>query len=227
MNGTVADLAKQLRTGLAEVLPQLVALDVTQRRAKLAEALGLPGARLTPSALLSRVGVPESDQAGDLWPKLLALLADAVGGAVPSWNLTVPDVLVVTANDVQVLRDTLPPEISFSVHLGTLQLADVLRVRDTDLALAVPSDPTGSALQLSVRGLRLSLPTDELLTLLAPGGLALEGDVQGRLDVQGGHFQGGRRNGLAVPLQIAPPGLRAPALYLARSSLLRSELSRG
>ncbi|MEV5081173.1 DUF6603 domain-containing protein [Streptomyces sp. NPDC056159] len=215
MNGTVADLAKQLRTGLAEVLPQLGVLDVTQRRAKLAEALGLPGAQLTPSALLSRVGVPESDQAGDLWPKLLALLADAAGGAVPGWNLTVPDVLVVTANDVQVLHDTLPPEISFSVHLGTLQLADVLRVRDIELALIVPSDPAGASMELSVRGLRLSLPTDELLTLLAPGGLALEGDVQGRLDMQGVHFQGGGKNGLAVPLQIAPPGLRAPALYLA------------
>src|SRR5438045_6754168 len=108
MSGTVADLAAQLRTGLAGVLPNLGALDVTQRRPKLAEALGLPGAQLTPSALLSRIGAPETDQAGDLWPKLLALLADAADGTVPGWNLTVPDVLVVTANDVQVLRDTLP-----------------------------------------------------------------------------------------------------------------------
>ncbi|WP_405475275.1 DUF6603 domain-containing protein [Streptomyces sp. NBC_00009] len=216
MNETVADLAAQLRTGLAAVLPQLGALDVTQRRAKLAQALGLPGAQVTPSALLSRIGVPQSDQAGDLWPKLLALLADSADGAAAGWNLTVPDVLVVTADDVQVLGVTLPPEISFTVRLGTLRLADVLEVRqDITLTLSVPSDPAGAALQLSVRGMRLTLPTDALLTLLAPGGSALEGDVQAGLDMKGVHFQGGGKNGLAVPLRAAPPGLRAPALYLA------------
>lgn len=215
MSGTVPDLAAQLRTGLAGVLPQLGGLNLAQRRLKLAEALGLPGAQLTPSALLFRIGAPEADQADGLWPKLLALLADAADAAVPDWNLTVPDVLVVTPNDVQVLRGTLPPEISFTVHLGTLQLADVLGVRqEIELALTVPSDPTGASLQLSVRGLRLTLPTDELLTLLAPGGLALEGDVQARLDTEGVHFQGGGKNGLAVPLRMAPTGLRAPALYL-------------
>ncbi|MFF2205370.1 DUF6603 domain-containing protein [Streptomyces sp. NPDC058145] len=205
-----------MRTELAGVLPQLGGLDVAQRRRKLAGALIGPEAQLTPSALLSRISAPETDQAGDLWPKLLALLADAAVGAIPDWSLTVSDVLVVTANDVQVLRDTLPPEISFTVHLGTLQLADVLRVRqDIELALTVPSDPASASLQLSVRGLRLTLPTDELLTLLGAGGLALEGDVQARLDTEGVHFQGGGKNGLAVPLRIAPLGLRAPALYLA------------
>ncbi|MFH8838487.1 DUF6603 domain-containing protein [Streptomyces sp. NPDC017868] len=221
MSGTVADLASQLRTALAGVLPTLGdTLDPTQRRRKLAEALGLPGAQLTPSAVLARIGAPDADQVGDLWPKLLTLLADAAGDDVPGWSLTVPDVLVVTANDVRVLHDTLPSEISFSVNLGKLRLADVLRVeQDITLALTVPADPTAAALQLSVRGIRLTLPTDELLSLVVPGGPALEGDVQARLDMQGVHFQGGGKNGLAVPLRIAPPGLRAPALYLAPSGL--------
>ncbi|MFF0435355.1 DUF6603 domain-containing protein [Streptomyces sp. NPDC004327] len=220
MSGTVADLATQLRTALAGVLPTLGALDPAQRRRKLAEALGLPGAQLTPSALLTRIGAPDADQAGDLWPKLLTLLSDAAGGLVPHWNLTVPEVLVATADDVQVLHDTLPSEISFTVNLGTLKLADVLRVQqDITLALTVPADPTGAALQLSVRGIRLTLPADELLDLVVPGGPALEGDIQARLDIRGIHFQGGGKNGLAVPLRVAPPGLRAPALYLAPSGL--------
>jgi hypothetical protein len=215
MSETVGDLATQLRTGLAAVLPQLGALDVAQRRSKLADALGLPGDQLTPSALLSRIGASGSTQAGDLWPKLVTLLADAADGAAAGWHLTVPEVLLVTADDVQVLSVTLPPDISFTVHLGTLRLADVLEVRrGITLDLHVPSDPTGASLHLSVLSLRLTLPTDALLTLLARGGLALEGDVQARLDMKGVHFQGGGKNGLAVPLKAAPPGLRAPALYL-------------
>ncbi|MCX5613440.1 hypothetical protein OHB39_38955 [Streptomyces sp. NBC_00047] len=124
--------------------------------------------------------------------------------------------LIVTTDEVQALSDTLPAgnEISFAAHLGLLQLADVLRVRqDTELSLTV-----GASLHLAVRGLRLTLLADPLLSLLAPGGLVLEGDVQAELDARGVRFQGGGKNGVSVPLRVAPPGLRAPTLYLAPAS---------
>ncbi|MGW2050943.1 DUF6603 domain-containing protein [Streptomyces sp. NPDC001858] len=220
MSGTVAALAGQLRSALGGVLPALAALDDTHRRAKLAEALGLPGAQLSPGALLSRLGAPDADQAGDLWPGLLALLAGAADGAVPDWTFTVADVLAVTADDVQVLGETLPADgtITFSLHLGPLRLADVLHVRqDIDLVLTAP--PAGQAaaawLRLAVRGVRLTLPTDPLIRLLAPGGPVLEGDVEARFDAQGARFGGGGKNGVSLPLRSAPPGLRAPTLYLA------------
>lgn len=215
MSGTVAGLATQLRTGLAGVLGSLGSLDPAQRRAKLAEALGLPGARLAPSTLLSRIGAPDSDGAGELWPRLLALLAHAADEASPSWSLTVPDVVTATADDVRVLAAQLPSEITFVVNLGTLRLADVLQVRqDITLTLTVPADPGAAAVRLSVRGVQLTLPGDELLAMLVPGGVTLEGDLQARLDTQGVRFEGGGRNGIALPLRGAPPGLRAPALYL-------------
>lgn len=216
MSGTVADLAAGLRAALAGVLGPLGPLDGAHRRTKLAEALGLPGARLTPSALLSRVGAPEADQAGDLWPRLLALLADAADGAAPAWSLTVPDVIVADAGDVRLLATQLPSDVAFVVRLGTLRLTDVLEARqDITLTLTVPSAAADASLGLAVRGMRLTLPGDELLTLLAPGGLLLEGDVLARFDAQGVRFEGGGKNGVALPLHTAPPGLRSPSLYLA------------
>ncbi|MEV0172156.1 DUF6603 domain-containing protein [Streptomyces sp. NPDC050803] len=216
MSGTVADLAARLRTQLAGAIGTLGSLDPAQRRAKLAEALGLPDARLTPATLLSGLGAPDADRAGDLWPRLLALLGRAADDVVPAWSLTVPDVVTATADDVRVLATTLPPELSFVVNLGTLRLADILRVRqDITLTLTVPPDPAAAFLRLSVRGVQLTLPGDELLALLAPGGLMLEGDLQARFDAQGVRFEGGGRNGIALPLRGAPPGLRAPALYLS------------
>ncbi|NUP24397.1 MAG: hypothetical protein HOZ81_51765 [Streptomyces sp.] len=229
MSGTVAGLATQLRSGLAGVLGTLAGLDPAQRRAELAEAMGLPGARLTPSTLLSRIGAPDADQAGELWPRLLALLAGAADAVTPSWSLTVPGVVTATTDDVRVLTGQLPPDVTFVVHLGTLRLADVLRVRqDITLTLTVPSDPAGATLALAVRGVQLTLPADELLTLLVPGGLLLEGDLQARFDAHGVHFEGGGSNGIALPLRSAPPGLRAPALYLAPAgSALRFTASFG
>ncbi|MER6160370.1 DUF6603 domain-containing protein [Streptomyces sp. NPDC001868] len=223
MSRTVADLAVQLRSALSGVLSALGALEGTQRRAKLAEALGLPGGQLTPAALLSRLGAPDADQAGELWPALLTLLGDAADQAVPDWNFTVPDLLAVTADQVQILGETVPADgtVSFAVRLGPLRLATVLHVRQ-DAALTLTAPPAGqaatAALSLALSGVRLTLPDDPLVGLLAPGGVVLEGDVQARLDAQGARFQGGGKNGVSVPLRVAPPGLRAPTLSLAPAS---------
>lgn len=137
MSGTVPDLAAQLRTGLAGVLPQLGGLDVAERRQKLAGALIGPEAQLTPSALLSRISAPETDQAGDLWPKLLALDPKAGPGTAEHWRCITGAVWVKGAGGWRMYRARVCVEWSMQFCANPARV-DRLRLEAAELVDAFP-----------------------------------------------------------------------------------------
>ncbi|WP_019891097.1 DUF6603 domain-containing protein [Streptomyces purpureus] len=217
---SVVGLATQLRSGLSGTLPSLGGISQgPERWAALGTALGLPsGTDMTAATLLARLAGVDDGQAGELWPRLVELLRGATDRAGTSWSLEVPGAVSAAGGQVHVLGPTLPTPFTVKLLLDTeVHLAQGLRLPGgSSLSLTVPADPADAALKLDLRSLRLALGAgDGLLSLLVPGGVVLEGDVPARVDAKGVHFEGGSRNALALPLKSAPPGLRAPSLYLA------------
>ncbi len=227
MSDSVAVLATEMRTALGPALGTLAAVEAGRRREELARVLGVPS--LTPEALLSRLAAVGAEQAGALWPMLVELLSEAAREARPVWSFEVPDVLRVNGGEVKVMAPALPPEITLDLQFGPVPLAGGLEVRGgVSLTLAIPADPAGASLVFTVRGLRVALPGDDLLNVLVPGGMVFEGNVSARADAAGVRFEGGGRDGAALPLGTSPPGVRAPALHLApRTGALRLTASFG
>ncbi|MFE5909283.1 DUF6603 domain-containing protein [Streptomyces wedmorensis] len=215
-------LATDIRDGLVLLLPDLPGLPATERPKRLAQALGLPADALTPEALLARLAVPSGAAPGDLWPVLVDLLRTAARGATraaPNWSLAIANVLRAGPTEVQALGTTLPPVLNVTFELSdALDLVPGLAVRDgISLVLALPTAvPDDSTLAFRADGMELALVDHELLKLLAPGGLSLKGSLGVHLDRNGLRLEGGSNGkGIALPLDRAPAGLRAPSLYLA------------
>ncbi|MEV7280878.1 DUF6603 domain-containing protein [Streptomyces sp. NPDC093111] len=223
-------LADELRAGLGPVLPRLPGLADAAARPLVAQAFGLPGSALTPEALLVRLAVPGAAPRGDLWPVLVDLLGTAVRQAAPTWSLTVPGVLQVSPTLVKPLATQLPETIALSFDLtGALPLVPGLAVRDgLGLTLSLSSTaPDASTLSFRADGVEFSLIDSELLKLLVPGGLQLKGSLAAVLGKDGLRLAGGGQGkGVALPLSKAPPGLRAPSLYVSsRDGGLRLDAS--
>ncbi|MFF7438216.1 DUF6603 domain-containing protein [Streptomyces sp. NPDC008122] len=215
-------LATDVRDGLILLLPDLPGLPDTARPKRLAQALGLPSDALTPEALLARLALPSAAAPGDLWPVLVDLLRTAVRGATratPNWSLVIENVLRAGPTGVEPLGTTLPPVLNLTFRLSdTLGLVPGLSVRDgIGLVLALPTlAPENSTLAFRADGLELALADHELLKLLAPDGLSLKGSLGVHLDGKGLRLDGGSNGkGIALPLDRAPAGLRAPSLYVA------------
>ncbi|MET9375544.1 DUF6603 domain-containing protein [Streptomyces sp. NPDC002992] len=215
-------LATELRNGLTPLLPDLPALSDSDRRKHLAQALGLSATTLTPEALLTRFAMPSAAPAGDLWPVLVDLLRTAVRQATrvtPNWTLAIDSVLLAGPTQVEPLGTTVPPTINLRFHLSdSLTLASGLTVRNgISLVLSLPSDvPDNATLTFRADGMELGFADHELLKLLAPDGLVLRSSLGARLDKQGLRLEGGGNGkGIALPLDRAPTGLRAPSLYLS------------
>lgn len=229
MSDSVTALATELRSALGQALGTLGGLDAAQKREKLREALGVSS--LSPEALLSRLAAVGAEQAGLLWPTLIELLSGAAGRARPPWSFEVPNVLSINGGEVAFVAPVPPPEIDITLDLriGPVLLADGVQVRDgVSLTLAIPANPAKASLTFAARGLRVTLPGDDLLKVLAPDGMVFEGDMVARADAEGVRFEGGGRSGVALPLGTAPTGVRVPALYLSpRADALRFTASFG
>ncbi|MFJ3788321.1 DUF6603 domain-containing protein [Kitasatospora sp. NPDC090091] len=227
MTDSVVELATGLRQALTDVFGTLAGLATDeQRREALKTALG----DVTPGALLGRLTALGADQAGQLLPTLVTIVARAVLEAAPDWHLEIPGALRVDATHVEVLAPALPSELLFGLRVGAVPITTGVEVHGgIDLALTVPADVTKAALVVTIGGLRLRPPGDALLALLVPGGGPLfEGDVTARADARGVSFDGGGRSGVSLPLKTVPPMLKAPALYLApRDAAIRLTLSFG
>ncbi|MFD9323060.1 DUF6603 domain-containing protein [Streptomyces sp. NPDC060053] len=227
MTDSVVELATELRQALTDVFGTLTGLGTDeQRREALRTALG----DVTPGALLGRLTALGADQAGQLLPTLVTILARAIGQAAPDWHLEIPGALRVDAAHVEVLAPTLPSDLRFELRVGTVEITTGVDVRDgITLTLTIPADATKASLLVTIGGLSLEPPGDALLALLLPGGGPLfEGDVTARADAKGVSFDGGGRSGVSLPLKTVPPLLKAPALYLApRDTAIRLTLSFG
>ncbi|MGW0884580.1 DUF6603 domain-containing protein [Streptomyces sp. NPDC002671] len=242
MTGSVVELATGLRQALTEFFGSLSDHDTEdQRRQALATALGLVD--LSPTGLLGRLTALGTDQAGQLFPLLVAILSRAVGQAAPEWHLSIADVLKVDSTRVDVLAPTLPQEFVLEFRLGAAGIAPGVEVRGGVLltvtvpaetvtvpaeTVTVPAEAAGAKLVFAVHGLSLAPPSDPLLAVLLPAGAVFEGDLTAQADATGVTFDGGASSGVALPLRTVPPLLKAPALYLApRGTAVRMTLSFG
>jgi hypothetical protein len=219
MSGLISDVAAEIRAGLAPVVAALEKADTSQRRAILAEALGVPS--LDVDAVLRRIAGVDSGEAlsaaGRLWPALLRIVVAAAGSALPEWQLEIPGVFKVRGNDVVVPAGAQLPadaKLDFQI-IDAVNLAPGLRVTHVHLNLTLPSDPAAATLSFKMTGLRVTLPAHDLIALLAPDAPALEGDVTATVDVTGVRFAGGGHSGVDVPLLAVPRGLVAASLNLA------------
>ncbi|MGW5781631.1 DUF6603 domain-containing protein [Streptomyces sp. NPDC003863] len=218
----LSQLATEVLGGLTSLIPALHGVPETERPKRLAQALGLPSEALTPEALLARFALPNAAPTGDLWPVLVDLLRTAVGGATratSNWSLVIKDVLSAGPTAVEPLGATLPSVIELTFKLSdALTLVPGLTVRDgVSVALSLPTAvPEDSTLVFRADGMELALVDHELLKLLAPDGLTLKGSLGAHLDKTGLRLDGGGKGkGIAVPLDRAPAGLRAPSLYVS------------
>jgi hypothetical protein len=227
VTGSIAEVAGELRAGLARVIGSLGGVsDAAARRSRLAEAVGTP--ELTPEALLLRLAATGSDRAGELWPPLIGVLCAAARQVRPPWTFAVLGVVLVDGERVDVLSPVLPAEIGVDLRFGPVRLTDGIRAQSISVVLTIPVDASTASLRFAVRGLGVALPDDDLLRLLVPGGLVFGCDLGAGIDSGGARFDGGGRSSVVLPVQAAPSGVRAPALHLAaRGDALRFVASFG
>ncbi|MFE6288033.1 DUF6603 domain-containing protein [Streptomyces sp. NPDC057877] len=220
MTAPLPQLATELRTGLGPLLPLLPGMSQTERRERLAQALGLSSPTLTPDDLLTRLALPDVAPQGDLWPVLVEVLRAALRKAPPDWSLTIRNVVFASPGEVKPLGTVVPDTIDVGFTLsGPFPLVPGLDVRDgVSLTLSLPAaQPDTAALSFRADGVELAFTGQELLKLLVPGGVVVKGSLGARLDKDGLRLEGGGRGGkgVALPVHRAPAGLRAPSLYVA------------